>query len=89
MSKIVAFTAVAGLFALAGISTAAEKIVEKAPAALSYKMNSLDGKEVDLSQYRSTSFKYKLARALNKVQLTAFRRIGEIERHWNAPFRRF
>ena len=34
------------------ISVAAEKIAEKTPAALSFKMNSLDGKEVDLSQYQ-------------------------------------
>jgi glutathione peroxidase len=35
----------------ASFSLAAERAVEKTSPALSFKMNSLDGKEVDLSQY--------------------------------------
>jgi glutathione peroxidase len=52
MTKIPALIAFAGVCALAIISTAAEKVSEKAPAALSFKMNSLDGKEVDLGEYQ-------------------------------------
>lgn len=56
MSKILALIVLAGAFAMvASISNAAEKSAtsaEKAAPALSFKMNSLDGKEVDLSQYR-------------------------------------
>jgi glutathione peroxidase len=36
----------------ASFSLAAERAVEKTSPALSFKMNSLDGKEVDLSQYQ-------------------------------------
>jgi glutathione peroxidase len=52
VSKILALVAFAGAYALTTTSNAAEKVAEKTPAALSFKMNSLDGKEVDLSQYQ-------------------------------------
>jgi hypothetical protein len=48
--------------------------------------------ELDLSQYRETRqdrFIYSIGRRLGKVQLTAFRRSGNIERSWNAPFHQF
>lgn len=48
--------------------------------------------EVELGPYRETgraSFGYRVARLLDRVQMRAFRRIGEVERLWNAPFRRF
>ena len=55
MSKILALFVLAGAFAMVvSFSNAAEKTVnaEKASSALGFKMNSLDGKEVDLSQYQ-------------------------------------
>jgi glutathione peroxidase len=53
MSKIIALVALSGVVSMASsISFAAERAVEKASPALSFKMNSLDGKEVDLSQYQ-------------------------------------
>lgn len=52
MFRIFAYIVFAGACALTTISVAVEKIAEKAPPALSFKMNSLDGKEVDLSQYQ-------------------------------------
>ena len=53
MSKAFATIALSGVFAVvASYSLAAESAVEKRPVALSFKMNSLDGKEVDLSQYQ-------------------------------------
>jgi hypothetical protein len=48
--------------------------------------------EIDLSQYRSSesnAFVYRLARRMGRTQMTAFRRIGPVEREWNAPFRDF
>jgi predicted O-methyltransferase YrrM len=47
--------------------------------------------ELDLSLYRNTSkrFTYRLARYFGKIQLTAFRRVGDVERCWDAPFRGF
>jgi glutathione peroxidase len=53
MSKIIALLALSGVVVMAtSISLAAERAVEKKSPALSFKMNSLDGKEVDLSQYQ-------------------------------------
>jgi glutathione peroxidase len=56
MSKILALFALTGAIAMAvSFSSAAEKSAasaEKATSALNFKMNSLDGKEVDLSQYQ-------------------------------------
>jgi Methyltransferase domain len=48
-------------------------------------------KEIDLSMFRPPSdrFRYRLARAIKKVQLAAFRRCGEPLRPWNSPFARF
>jgi cephalosporin hydroxylase len=47
--------------------------------------------ELDLSHYRKKRdrFSYRLARYFRKVQLTAFRRIGDVERAWDAPFNSF
>jgi predicted O-methyltransferase YrrM len=45
--------------------------------------------EVDLAAYRAdggTSLKYRVAKALGKTQMTAFKRIGDPIRSWNAPF---
>jgi hypothetical protein len=50
--------------------------------------------ELDLSHYRGkqdqfSCFSYRVARYFRKVQLTAFRRIGDVERAWDAPFHSF
>jgi hypothetical protein len=47
--------------------------------------------ELDLGRYRDKRgrFRYQLARALGRVQLTAFRRVGNVERVWDSPFRSF
>lgn len=45
--------------------------------------------EVDLSQYNKHSLRYRIGRMLGRVQLTAFRKVGPVERQWNAPFRNF
>jgi hypothetical protein len=46
--------------------------------------------ELDLSSYRKKSkFTYRVARYLGKVQLTAFRRVGNVARAWDAPFAHF
>ena len=48
--------------------------------------------ELDLEPYRTdigTSFRYRLARLLGRVQMRAFRCIGSVERVWNAPFHEF
>ena len=47
--------------------------------------------ELDLGHFRerANSFSYRLARRLGKVQLTAFRRVGNVERMWDAPFYSF
>jgi predicted O-methyltransferase YrrM len=49
--------------------------------------------EVDLSAYRDDSpYRYRIARALGRLQLTAFRRVGPKERDWRewmTPLRRF
>jgi predicted O-methyltransferase YrrM len=45
--------------------------------------------EIDLSTYRDDSGKtlrYRVARMMDKVQMTAFRRIGKIDRAWDASF---
>lgn len=45
--------------------------------------------ELDLAVYREGKrdrFRYRVARWLGKVQLTAFRRVGEVVRAWDAPF---
>jgi hypothetical protein len=47
--------------------------------------------ELDLTRFRERpkSLSYRLGRALGKVQLTAFLRVGEVERVWDAPFHSF
>jgi hypothetical protein len=47
--------------------------------------------EVDLTPFREgrTNLFYRLARRVGKVQLTAFRRIGDVERAWDSPFHSF
>jgi cephalosporin hydroxylase len=47
--------------------------------------------ELDLGSYmkKRDRFTYRVARYLRKTQLTAFRRIGPMERAWDAPFRSF
>jgi hypothetical protein len=48
--------------------------------------------EIDLAPFRSDrgmTARYRTARILGKVQMTAFRRVGEISRAWNAPFHSF
>jgi predicted O-methyltransferase YrrM len=47
--------------------------------------------ELDLSLFRNRSERipYRVARYFEKVQLTAFRRVGNVERNWNAPFHAF
>jgi hypothetical protein len=48
--------------------------------------------EIHLLPYRAdrgTSYRYRIARLLGRVQMTAFRRIGVIEREWNAAFHPF
>ena len=53
MTKFFAPLTLIGVVAVAAsFSLAAERAVEKTSPALSFKMNSLDGKEVDLSQYQ-------------------------------------
>jgi len=44
--------------------------------------------EMDLIPFRGqrTTLSYRFARAVGKVQLTVFRRVGEVERAWNVPF---
>jgi Methyltransferase domain len=44
--------------------------------------------ELDLSNYREMRgpFTYRVARYFGRVQMTAFRRIGNVERAWDAPF---
>jgi predicted O-methyltransferase YrrM len=47
---------------------------------------------VDLSHYRADkgkSLRYRVARALGRPQLTAFRKIGPWIREWNVPFKNF
>src|SRR5262249_35973147 len=47
--------------------------------------------EIDLSVYRESqnSLRYLVSHYLRKTQMTAFRRIGNVERTWDAPFRWF
>jgi hypothetical protein len=47
--------------------------------------------ELDLSHYREKQnrFIYSVARRFGKVQMTAFRRIDNVERAWDAPFHSF
>lgn len=48
--------------------------------------------EIDLSRYRKDlgkSVRYRVARMTGRVQMTAFRRIGKIDRNWDAPFQPF
>lgn len=48
--------------------------------------------EFALPSYRGDdgrSLSYRGARILGKVQVTAFRRVGKIDRAWNAPFHSF
>lgn len=49
-------------------------------------------RELDLSPFRpdqGKSIKYKLARLARQTQMTAFQRIGEVTRPWNARFSDF
>jgi hypothetical protein len=61
--------------------------------ALRFLRTSVRGalEELHLSHYREKQdrFIYSVARRFGKVQLTAFRRIGSIERTWDAGFRPF
>jgi hypothetical protein len=48
--------------------------------------------EIDLAPFRAdrgATLHYRMARMLKKVQVTAFRRIGSIDRAWDTPFRPF
>jgi hypothetical protein len=50
--------------------------------------------ELDLTPYRPDGgvrgkLKYAIGKALGRIQLTGFERIGEIGRAWNAAFRNF
>lgn len=48
--------------------------------------------ELDLSRHRmdeGKSLRYKIGGLLGRRQLTAFRRVGEVVRPWDAPFRQF
>jgi cephalosporin hydroxylase len=47
--------------------------------------------ELDLGRFResASSISYRLARRLGRVQLTAFRRVADVERTWDAPFYSF
>jgi Methyltransferase domain len=47
--------------------------------------------ELDLSRYRKKEERlcYRVARYFDKVQLIAFRRVGSVERNWDAAFRSF
>jgi len=60
---------------------------------ISFLRASIPGmEELDLSNYRESGgerWRYRAARLLGKLQLTAFRRSGDVERQWNAPFQRF
>ncbi len=42
-----------------------------------------------LERQADTTLKQQIARRLGKRQLTVYRRIGEVERGWNAPFNKF
>jgi predicted O-methyltransferase YrrM len=45
--------------------------------------------EMDLSPFRADAgkpIKYRLARMMKRTQMTAFCRIGNVSREWNAPF---
>jgi cephalosporin hydroxylase len=48
-------------------------------------------REIDLSPYRADgkSFRYIAAKLLNRVQMIAFQRVGEVDRSWDAPFSDF
>jgi hypothetical protein len=49
-------------------------------------------REIDLIPHRTgkcNTFFYRLARRVGRTQMTAFRRIGPVEREWNAPLRNF
>lgn len=45
--------------------------------------------EEDLSVYRPDRARHRLARWLGRAQLVAFRRVGEVERPWDARFEPF
>lgn len=45
--------------------------------------------EIDLNYGRRNSLVYAAARHLGKVQMTAFKRIGSIDRKWDAKFEKF
>jgi predicted O-methyltransferase YrrM len=49
-------------------------------------------REIDLAPYRSDagrSLRYRVAHAIGRTQLTAFQRVGPVERDWNAAFEGF
>jgi hypothetical protein len=53
---------------------------------------SLSLEEVDLAPCRpdrGISIRYRFARRLGRVQMTAFRRVGNVVRNWNAEYRSF
>jgi len=45
--------------------------------------------ELDLAKHNSRPLRYRAARLLGKAQLTGFRRVGSVNREWNAAFQRF
>ena len=57
------------------------------------RANARDGLvEFDLRPFRpdyGRSMRYRVARALGRTQMTAFKRIGPVDRPWNAPFQNF
>jgi cephalosporin hydroxylase len=54
---------------------------------LAFMRRTLPGLQpVDLSRFRSDALRYRIARALGKTQMTAFRRVGEVRRAWDSVF---
>lgn len=46
-------------------------------------------KEIDLGVYRNDRLKYAIAKRLGQINLTAFRRVGDVERRHDAAYRSF
>lgn len=53
------------------------------------RTNSVGLQEKDLGEYRTDRLKHAVASLIGKVNLTAFQRVGDIDREWFARFRRF
>jgi hypothetical protein len=81
------------LLALGGIVAFDDSTNPHIAKVLGFLRGSIGGalEEVDLRPFRDrhARFPYRFARLLGKVQLTAFRRVGNVERAWNAPFSSF